>query len=199
MTFSSLTTVLIPAAGASHRLGQAKQLVDLNGTPLLQHAINTALSISPLDIIVVTGAHSKAVRDSIQDQPVNWVHNLDWAEGMGTSLAVGAAAVKPESAGLMVFLCDQWRIQTQDLHALAECWQSHPDHIVTATYGGQSMPPVIFPSVYIKQMQRLSGQQGARTLIEDRAENVIAVSMKNAAYDLDTPADLVNLRNHLDG
>lgn len=198
MTFSSLS-ILIPAAGTSKRLGQAKQLVDYNGISLLQRAVNTALSISPLEIIVVTGAHAKAVRDSVQGQSVTWVHNRRWPEGMGTSIAMGATAINPESNGLMVFLCDQWRVQTQDLRGLAECWRSHPDGLVAATWGGQSMPPVIFPSSCFKQMQMLSGRQGAKTLIKDHAENVMEVSMENAAYDLDSPADLTKFKNYLGG
>lgn len=121
---------------------------------------------------------------------VSWVHNPRWLEGLGTSLATGAVAIRPESNGLMVLLCDLWRIQTKDLLVLAEAWQSDPERIVAAMWKGQSMPPVIFPSSCLKQIRSLSGHQGAKTLLKDQAERVTAIPMKNAIYDIDTPADL---------
>jgi molybdenum cofactor cytidylyltransferase len=75
-------SVIIPAAGASKRLGQTKQLVKYRGKPLIQNAINVAHSIVPLEIIVVTGTHAKAVKDAAQFPSANWIHNPYWSTGM---------------------------------------------------------------------------------------------------------------------
>ena len=68
-------SVLIPAAGASKRLGQAKQLVEYRGMSLIQNAIELAYSVTPAEIIVVTGANEEAVKAAVQHQPTRWVHN----------------------------------------------------------------------------------------------------------------------------
>lgn len=187
-------SILIPAAGASERLGQAKQLVKHKGTTLVQNAVNTALSLAPREIIVVTGANAEAVKNAILQSPVNWIHNPNWSNGMGGSIALGATAISPESTGLMILLCDQWKIQVSDLQLLAETWQSDPERIVCANAEGVNMPPVIFPASCFTQLSELEGSQGARSLLVSYAELLTTVPVKNAAIDLDTQSHLDNLK-----
>ncbi len=187
-------SILIPAAGASERLGQAKQLVEYKGSSLLQNAVNTAHSIAPDEIIVVTGANKKAVMAAVQHPAVHWVHNSHGSAGMGGSIARGADAISPQSTGLMILLCDQWRIQTPDLRILQEIWRADPRRIVCAEAEGHYMPPVIFPSACFNQLRELKGKRGARSLLNQHAELLTPVPMKNAAFDLDTPAQLDQLK-----
>jgi CTP:molybdopterin cytidylyltransferase MocA len=192
MSHSTLS-ILIPAAGASERLGQAKQLVQHQGTSLLQNAVNTAHSIDPLEIIVVTGANANAVKETVTHTPVRWVHNPDWSTGMGGSIALGAVAISPASTGLMILLCDQWRIQTIDLQKLAEAWQSDPERIVCARAEGINMPPVIFPVACFSELRQLQGPGGARGLIDKNSDLLYSMQTENAVFDLDTRVQLKNL------
>lgn len=191
-----LLSILIPAAGTSERLGQAKQLVQYKGIPLLQHAVDTAKSLSPDELIVVTGAHENAVRQAIKDPFISWAHNPHWQEGMGSSIAVGAAMVRQQSDGLLILLCDQWRVRASDLQNLVQTWESDPSRIVTAKVGGKTMPPVIFPSSLLKQIKGLSGDHGAWRVLKDHPELVMPVLMDSAGFDLDTEGHLDYLKNH---
>ena len=186
-------SILIPAAGASNRLGQAKQLIKHKGSSLIQNAVNTAHSLTPHEIIVVTGANAKAVKDSVLQPLVRWIHNPQWSTGMGGSIALGAAAISPGSTGLMILLCDQWRIRTKDLQALVSAWQSDPRRIVCATAEGTNMPPAIFPASRFNELKRLQGNKGARSLFDKHPHLLQPVPIKNAAIDLDTPAQLDNM------
>jgi molybdenum cofactor cytidylyltransferase len=189
LSFTSLS-ILIPAAGASRRLGQPKQLLQHKGNSLLGNAVNAAHSIAPREIIVVTGAHSEAVRTAVQHPSVRWVDNPKWPEGMGGSIAIGSAAISPKSTGLMILLCDQWRINAQDFEILVKTWRSAPERIVVAEAEGQYMPPVIFPSICFTRLRELKGDQGARSLFEAHQDLITPVPIANAAFDLDTPTDL---------
>ncbi len=190
-----LLSILIPAAGASRRLGQLKQLVQYKTGSLIQNAVNTAHSIAPREIIVITGSNAKAVKDAAQKTPVRWIHNPHWCTGMGGSIALGTTAINRESKGLMIYLCDQWRIQTQDLNQLAEIWQSNPERIVCAEAEGLLMPPVIFPLSCFKQLRELEGSQGARSLLQTHPELLRPVALENAVFDLDTETQLAQLKN----
>lgn len=192
MSYPQLS-ILIPAAGGSRRLGQPKQLLRYRKKTLIQNAVETAHSITPREIIVVTGANADAVKDSIQTVPVCWIHNPNWSAGMGGSIATGAAGINPESRGVMILLCDQWRLQTSDLQDLAEKWQSDPKRIVCAEAEGQLMPPVIFPASCFGNLQALHGDSGARNILKNHPELLTAVASKNAAYDMDTPSQLKQL------
>ncbi len=190
----SKLSVLIPAAGASTRLGQVKQLVLFKRDSLISNAVNTAYSVAPREIIVVTGAHSKVVRNAVQHPSVRWINNPLWSTGLGGSVAVGSAAISPESTGLMILLCDQWCINTQDIEKLVNTWQSAPERIVVAQANGRYMPPVIFPSIFFTDLQELKGDQGARSLFKTHLDLISVVPMKNASFDLDTPAHLELLK-----
>ena len=187
-------SILIPAAGASGRLGQAKQLVKYKGKSLIQNEVDTAYSLAPHEIIVVTGANAAEIKGAVQHPPVRWLHNQQWSTGMGGSIALGAASIDPQSAGVMILLCDQWRIQTLDLKALAEIWQSGTEYIVCASANGVRMPPVIFPASCFNQLRALDGDEGARSLLTSRAGLVKTVLLENAAFDLNTQAQLDGLR-----
>jgi len=183
-------SILIPAAGSSERLGRAKQLVKYRGKPLIQNTVNTASAIGPGEILVITGANANAVMGAVTQPSVRWIHNEQWSDGMGISIAKGAAAINPESTGLMILLCDQWRINDRDLQELAETWQSAPGQIVCSQVEGISMPPVIFPASCFTQLRSLKGRQGARGLIHANNDILTAVEIRNAAFDLDTEAQM---------
>lgn len=189
----SCLSILIPAAGASVRLGQAKQLVKYQAGSLIQNAVSAALSLSPREVIVVTGAYSREVHDAVDQPSIRWIHNKHWFSGMGSSIATGAHAVNPESSGLMILLCDQWRIQARDLQTLAKTWQSAPERITVAEAGGRLMPPVIFPSTCFTQLRKLTGDEGARCLFDLHPELITSVILENATFDLDTQAHLEEL------
>jgi len=183
-------SVLIPAAGASTRLGQAKQLLRIGAVTLIRNAIDTAASVEPCEIIVVTGAHAIEVKAAARDAGVRWVHNERWRDGLGVSIATGAAEIDPGSSGVLILLCDQWRVGAGDLQTLVSTWRSAPGRIVSAKAGGHYTPPVIFPQNWFDKLCALEGDRGARSLLESRSGQVTAVPLENAAYDLDTPAHL---------
>lgn len=191
----SQISVLIPAAGASTRLGQPKQLLRFGSSTLIRRAIETAASCKPGEIIVVTGSRASEVRDAAGDAPARWVHNPRWRDGMGSSIATGAGAIDPASGGVLILLCDQWRIGAGDLQTLVSAWRAAPGRIAAAQAGGHYTPPVVFPSGRFDRLRTLEGDRGARSLLQSEPGLVTAVPLENAAYDLDTPAHLELLEN----
>jgi molybdenum cofactor cytidylyltransferase len=189
-------SILIPAAGASERLGQLKQLVEYRSETLIQNAVNAAQSTRPDEIIIVTGAHAHSIKAAVNNSHVRWVDNPQWSTGMGGSIAMGTAAISKNSTGLMILLSDQWRIQAKNLQALAETWQSNPECIVVAESGGVYMPPVIFPASCFDQLRNLKGRHGARDLFKTQVNLLMPVPIKNAAFDLDTQTHLDQLKKH---
>jgi len=188
-------SIVIPAAGDSKRLGQAKQLVQYKRVTLIQNALNLAHSITPAEVIVVTGAYEKEIKAAVNDNQVRWVHNERWSAGMGSSIARGVAAINPGSSGVMILLVDQWRLQVSDLRLLIKKWHSNKERIVCALAEHQNMPPVIFPASCFGRLQALAGDRGAREILGSHPELVTPVLLENAQFDLDTPLHLQQLEN----
>ena len=185
----SLGAILL-AAGGSSRLGQPKQLVAVNGKPLVARQAGLLLDLQPACIVVVTGAVEQQVVQALHGMPLEFTHNEDWPLGMGQSIACGIKAMPERVRGALLLLCDQWRLQTEDLRFLVEAWAENPRAAVAAKWSQGSGPPVIFPRSMFARLSGLSGDKGARQVLRREAGQVRFVPMERAAYDLDVPADL---------
>jgi len=193
MTQHPRLSVVILAAGASRRLGQPKQLVQYKDKSLIQRAIQSAESLSPHEIIVITGADAEAVQAEVKKTSAQSVNNPDWDKGMGTSIAKGAQSIDRKSQGLMIVLCDQWRILPEDLQLLVETWHNDPSQIICSATGKRCGPPVIFPIRFLKELCALTGGHGAHSVLDIHQDSVSRVTIQNAAFDLDTPSQLLEL------
>lgn len=186
-------SVIILAAGASRRLGQPKQLVQYKGESLIRRAIQSAESLSPHEILVITGAETEAVQVEVKKTTAQSVHNPDWNNGMGTSIAKGAQSIDNKSQGLMIILCDQWRILPEDLQLLVKTWHNDPSQIICSATEDRCGPPVIFPANCVKELSVLTGNHGAHSVLDIHQDLVSRVTLQNAAFDLDTPSQLPEL------
>lgn len=193
MTQHPRLSVVILAAGASRRLGHPKQLVKYKGEPLIQRAIQSAEAISPHEILVITGADVEAVQTEVRKTNAQSVNNPDWNEGMGTSIAKGAQSIDGKSQGLMILLCDQWRIGPEDLQLLVKTWHKDPRQIICSATADRCGPPIIFPAGCLQDLSMLTGDHGAHSVMDRHQQLVSRVTLKNAAFDLDTPSQLQQL------
>src|ERR1700720_4574182 len=85
---------VVLAAGASTRLGEAKQLVMLGGETLLERAVRVAREAGGLPVVVVVGAHSVQVLGSSALGDAVLVINEEWKEGMASSIRLGVRALE---------------------------------------------------------------------------------------------------------
>ena len=98
---------VVLAAGRSTRMGAVNKLIaEIGGKPLVRIAAEQALASRASPVIVVTGHERERVEAALAGLPVALVHNPDYAEGLGTSLKAGIAAVPEDADGAVVCLGD---------------------------------------------------------------------------------------------
>jgi CTP:molybdopterin cytidylyltransferase MocA len=193
--YENLTGLLL-AAGGSRRLGQPKQLCIWQGQTLVERAADILLSVCGGGVTVVTGAESAAVARALGERRVNIVENLDWQSGMAGSLASGiASAAETGADGVLIMLCDQPLLTSDDVARLADFWTNHPVSPAASSYSGVVGVPAIIPLNLLLNSDMSETDGGARGLLRHR-EDVRVLDMPNAAVDIDTPADLQNLTNN---
>ena len=98
---------ILLAAGTSSRMGQAKQLLDWRGQPLVRHVAQQALASSLDGLFIVVGHEAAAVRAALDSLPIQFVENAAYTEGQASSLRAGLAALPAEADAAVVLLCDQ--------------------------------------------------------------------------------------------
>ncbi len=185
---------LLLAAGGSSRMGRPKQLLRMENEALVTRMARRLIDLGPGSVMVVTGSVRQAVNDQLSGLPLQIVYNPRWQEGMASSLAAGVKNLPPEIDGLLIMLCDQWRVGLADLQELVQAWTTDISHIAAASWHeeGQQVigPPAIFPSSLFEELTALKGDRGARLVIEKHRKCATFVAMNNARFDLDKPADL---------
>lgn len=194
MNRESRLAVVLVAAGPSTRLGQPKQLVKIGGESLVRRVARLLLELEPSSVTVVSGCESEEIEAEISGVPVDVVYNRYWEEGMGGSITCGVRQVADDVDGILVMVCDQWRLEIDDLTRLIDSWKADISAIVVANWHeGEAFvsgPPVIFPGTLIPELKFMTRSRGARQVIDRHMDIVEFVTMENAAFDLDRPADL---------
>ena len=174
-------------AGASHRLGEPKQLLRLDGETLVHRAARMALATAPREAVIVLGHDAAATGAAVADLPLRAVRCADHARGMGASLATGLAALSADCAGALVLLCDQPALTAAHLQALVAAWRTRPAGAAASAYADVLGVPALLPRAWFAQIDA-EGDRGARQLLRERRAEVLAVACAALAADIDTPA-----------
>jgi len=184
---------IVLAAGGSTRFGSAKQLVRIGDRPLLSLVAGRATEVVGQALLIVLGAQAAELTPLLKHSAGSTVVNRDWREGLASSIRAGIARLPPSCAGVMLVLADQACVTVEDLRRLAGAWRRQPLGVAAAQYGGTVGAPAIFPRHLFGELSDLRGDSGARVLLKRHADSLVRVPMTSAAFDLDTPDDLLEL------
>lgn len=183
--------ILILAAGASSRMaGRDKLMEEVKGLPLVARSARMALATG-LPVTVALPPDRPARGAALAGLPVQGVVAERAQEGMAESLKAGIAAL-PALAPVLLVLADLPELQTEDLLAVLAAGAAAPDMIHRgASATGQPGHPVLLPPWLRAEILGLTGDQGARELLQRHRDRVRLVPLPGARAitDLDTPED----------
>lgn len=185
--------VVVLAAGASSRFGSTKQLVRVNGRPLMHTIVSRAVELAGHSVTVVLGAHAGELAPLLKHSPASVAVNRDWAEGVSSSIRSGLAHAPSTADGLLVLLADQAAVTTEDLRRLAGAWRRDPASLAAAQYAGSVGVPAIFPRWCFRELAELRGDRGPHVLFSRHTDRLVRVAMPSAELDIDRPEDLLAL------
>ena len=183
---------LVLAAGAGTRFGErSKLLADLEGRPLLQHAVAAQCAVAELErVAIVLGARAEEILERVDFMRAEPVICSRWSEGQAYSLRCGIEHLS--AAGhvtrVLVTLGDQPRVGPE----LIARFVGEPPG-TRATFGGVPGHPVVLGPVQMRAIARLRGDQGARELLQ--GGSTIECGDSSAVRDVDTPEDLEAIRH----
>jgi molybdenum cofactor cytidylyltransferase len=188
--------LVLLAAGASSRMKEPKQLLAFDGRSMLRRAVETALSSVCSPVVVVLGANYERTRAEIEDLPVAINFNADWAKGLSSSIGTGLKSLLEldrATAGALFALADQPLVGAAHLDRFVEVFTATRSLVVAARYRETTGVPALFAAEIFDELAALSGDRGAKALIEKYRARLATIDLPEAALDIDTPDDYRDL------
>ncbi|HET7623388.1 MAG TPA: nucleotidyltransferase family protein [Gemmatimonadaceae bacterium] len=186
-----MISAIVLAAGGARRFGSQKLLAELHGKPVVRWSVERLLEAQPDEVIVVAGADGEAIRAVLDGLPVRVVVNESWAEGIGSSLRAGIAALGAHADAAMIALGDQPSVEPRVIASLLNTHAEGDKAIVVPSYRGERGHPVIFAASIFPELLVLGGDRGARDVIACDPGRVAMVEFDAPLPpDVDTEAEL---------
>lgn len=177
---------IILAAGLGERMGQQKLLLDLRGKPLLQWALEAALSSELGEVVcVVRELEQMRQRILLAHEKLRWIANEKASEGQSTSVIAGLKAISLQSEAALFLVGDQPMVKPELINALIELFRKSGSLIVAPTCRAQTRNPVLFHRDLFPGLLKLTGDKGGKGLIQKHRDHLALLEWKDESSFLD--------------
>jgi CTP:molybdopterin cytidylyltransferase MocA len=173
-------------------MGTTKQVLEVGGVPLVALAVDKAGAAGADPVIVVLGAQSAEVRACLGHRNCVAVENVEWKEGMASSVRRGVAEIlarHPALDAVLVAPCDQPGLTSEALRRLFHHCEV-TGRTSCARYKGRNGAPAVFVRADLPMLMSLTGDEGARAILNSGSGSVVPVELPELGTDLDTQADV---------
>lgn len=196
---SKISAILI-AAGASRRLGRPKQLVPIDGQPLILYIIDQIRSSRVDELLVVLGANADEIEGIIPGN-VDILHNPNWSDGMSTSIRAGVEYFSGQSDALMICVVDQYALTIAYINQLLELFDNKSHAVVASKYNNDvTGVPAVFDVSVFNQLLKLKGDRGAGKIIKQISaecpEKIDVLKFENGHLDVDKPEHINEMEKY---
>lgn len=171
---------------------QPKMLLPFRKGNILSHLLDEARALQPAAICLVTGYYHNEILSAVATDGVLVVRNMQWQEGMSGSIRLGLLHLLqqvPALGQVLILVSDQPYLTTHLLRSMLQVQQQTQKGIVAAVYEGIQGTPVLFTKDYFDQLAQLTGDKGAKRILQAHPGDVAVVDFPEGIRDIDTPED----------
>ncbi|MEE9297224.1 MAG: nucleotidyltransferase family protein [Phycisphaerae bacterium] len=187
---------IVPAAGRSRRMGQAKQLLAVDAKPMLTGILESLADSQVKGIALVTYSEIGEAIDVHALHNTFIVVNDDQDTEMIDSIRLGLCAWHEresidDSDGFLICPADQPGITTTDFNNCIDACRRNPDRIIIAAHQGRRGHPIIFPAAFERFVHSRACNTGLRALPGAHPDAVLSVACASFAVvrNINTPED----------
>ncbi|MDQ7822631.1 MAG: nucleotidyltransferase family protein [Candidatus Eremiobacteraeota bacterium] len=175
-------------------MGRPKQLVPIEGRPMVSQALTKYEASEAGEVILVLGHHQESIRESLGlcAGKTKVVVNREYREGMGSSIRCGMASLSPRSAAVLVALADKPFIEVATINGMIGFWRKSESSLLVPLHEGVRGHPVLFSRSLYPSLAALEGDRGGISVIERHGELLVeyVTSDRGVLIDIDTEGDL---------
>jgi molybdenum cofactor cytidylyltransferase len=190
---------IVLAAGAARRMGRQKLFLEFKGRPVLHWVLEAAIASKIDEVVCVVRDVGEVKRKvSLEHPKLRWVSNERAHEGQSTSVVAGLKAIAPESEGALFLVGDQPLVTAELIDSLFDLSKKSRAPIVAPTHQGQTRNPVLFCRDLFAEIFALTGDRGAKALIEKYREEAAFLECEDESpfLDVDTMEEYERLKKH---
>lgn len=196
MTVGKDIHAVLLAAGRSERMGRNnKLLLNVDGIPLVRKSAINILNSNVTSITVVTGFDENKIVNALSGLNVNFVKNINFREGLSSSLKAGLANITPTPSAVIICLADMPKIQPEHINQLIENFNPLKGwEICIPTNNGKRGNPVLIGSRFIPYIFETSGDVGAKQVMKQHSDKIVEVEIgtSDIHFDIDTQDEYEN-------
>jgi len=174
-----MISAILLAAGESKRMnGENKLTKNINGEPLIKHAVKNILESSVDELIIVVGHRSDEIRKIINiNNKIKFIYNNNYKSGMASSIKSGINNLSERTESFLICLADMPMINKEIYNQIIK--HSKSKEIVMPTYKSKQGNPILF-SISMKDMiMNIEGDNGAKKILENNKEKIFEVEINN--------------------
>jgi molybdenum cofactor cytidylyltransferase len=196
---TSRVGAVILAAGGSTRMGEAKQLLRLGDSTVLEQTIENVRGAGIDEIVLVLGSSAEKIRQRLPIAAVDGlkvVVNQHYSQGMASSIQAGLSALGPNPDAALIVLGDQPFVRSETFDRIVDWYRSSNAKIVIPLYKGFRGNPVLLDSSVFSEVMALEGDIGCRAIFGRHSEGIFRVDVDDVGIllDIDTKEDYERLR-----
>ncbi|MCA0131836.1 nucleotidyltransferase family protein [Winogradskyella alexanderae] len=181
------TAILVLAAGKSNRMGSPKQLLKFGETTMLGTVVNNSLTSKANAVIVVIGAYAEEIKIGLP-KTIQVVVNDEFETGLSSSIKKGVRRLL-DFDSILIALGDQPFVSSSYFNEMMELGAKNPNKIIASEYIKHNGVPALFPKKFFKDLLRVSGDKGAKMLLNSDEYPVLILKSTVNLFDVDTPED----------
>lgn len=187
-----MVSAVLLAAGQARRMGQPKQLLPLDGKPMVWQVASEACGADLLEVVAVTGAAGEDVRLALADLPLRIIHNENWSNGQASTIRLAVQSLDTRAKAVLFLLADQPLVNKALINSLVKAYRESGASLVVPRWQNQRGNPTLFDlSRWRTELLQLTGDQGARGILAAHPQCIHYVDLPGPEIllDVDTPEE----------
>jgi molybdenum cofactor cytidylyltransferase len=144
--------------------------------------------------IVVLGSGREDILKRIEKLPVRHCHNIDFRNGMLSSVKCGLLSVPADAGAIIIFLGDQPKIESVITDKIIDAYLRSGKGIIIPVYNGRCGHPLLVDNRYREEIFMLKPEEGLKALRTRFPGDVLEVEVNTPSVvnDIDTPEEYLN-------
>jgi len=188
-----MITAILLAAGQSKRLfNQNKLIKNFKGKPLINHAVQSIIKSKIEKLIIVLGFEYLKVKKKInKNKKIKFVINHNYTRGIASSIKCGLKKISNKSDGFIIVQADMPEIGKNILNKLYKEIKTNKKEIFVPRKNNKIGNPIGFKLSMINQLKKISGNRGAKFIIQKNKSKIKYIRTKSLGIfkDIDLNKD----------